>query len=263
MIPCGVRSRRPASAVQRAQNAELARLLLDGKYSPEQAPPVDAVSGQQASLCVGLEQRIDGHGRVYFLDHGKRTTAWADPRMEDDAKDDPPLPTSTQDDLQLLLSGVLPDMAVGPADLRHALHKAVRHALQRAEAEAAEDSSSLTGVHHERRLLLQQQVHLSLLERMQGTHDTRSANCDLAHATSLCYAVFNVGRAAEPEPHVLSSLQKHAEVGSAAESLLETYTSGIFGPRTTHLLRVLDRLDTLGPACLRAAPSPASGTSLR
>ena len=200
MIPCGVRSRRPASAMQRAQNAELARLLLDGKYSPEQAPPVDAVSGQQVSLCVGSEQRLDAGGRVYFLDHGKRTTAWADPRMEDDATDDPPLPTSTQDDLQLLLSGVLPDMAVGPADLRHALHKAVRHALQRAEAEAAEDSSSLTGVHHERRLLLQQQVHLSLLERMQGTHDTRSANSDLAHATSLCYAVFNVGRAAEPEP---------------------------------------------------------------
>ena len=259
MIPCGVRSRRPASAVQRAQNAELARLLLDGKYSPEQAPPIDAVSGQQVSLCVGSEQRLDDRGRVYFLDHGKRTTAWADPRMEVDAKDDPALPMSTQDDLQLLLSGVLPDMAVGPADLRHALHKAVRHALQRAEAEAAEDSSSLTGVHHERRLLLQQQVHLSLLERMQGTHDTRSANSDLAHATSLCYAVFNVGRAAEPEPHLLSSLQKHAEVGSAAESLLETYTSGIFGPRMSHLLCVLDRLDTLGPACLRAAPSPASG----
>ena len=245
--------------MQRAQNAELAHLLLDGKYSPEQAPPVDAVSGQQVSLCVGSEQRLDAGGRVYFLDHGKRTTAWADPRMEDDATDDPPLPTSTQDDLQLLLSGVLPDMAVGPADLRHALHKAVRHALQRAEAEAAEDSSSLTGVHHERRLLLQQQVHLSLLERMQGTHDTRSANSDLAHATSLCYAVFNVGRAAEPEPHLLSSLQKHAEVGSSAERLLETYTSGIFGPRMSHLLRVLDRLDTLGPACLRAAPSPASG----
>ena len=46
------------------------------------------------------------------------------------------------------------EMAAGPADLRHALHKAVRHALQRAEAEAAEDASSLTGVHHERRLLL-------------------------------------------------------------------------------------------------------------
>ena len=55
---------------------------------------------------------------------------------------------------------------------------------------------------------------------MQGTHDTRSANSDLAHATSLCYAVFQPARAAEPEPQLLSSLQKHAEVGGAAESHL-------------------------------------------
>lgn len=172
MIPCGVRGRRPASASLRSANAELARLLLDGKYSPEQAP-IDEVSGQQVSLHVGSEQRLDDKGRVYFLDHGKRTTAWADPRMEDDAKDEPPLPDSTQDDLQLLLSGMLPEMAAGPADLRHALHKAVRHALQRAEAEAAEDASSLTGVHHERRLLLQQQVPpLALLERGRRGSET-------------------------------------------------------------------------------------------
>ena len=58
MIPCGVRGRRPASASSRNANAELARLLLDGKYSPEQAP-VDPVSGQQVSLRVGSEQRVD------------------------------------------------------------------------------------------------------------------------------------------------------------------------------------------------------------
>ena len=113
MIPCGVRGRRPTSASSRSANAELARLLLDGKYSPEQAP-VDPVSGQQVSLHVGSEQRVDDKGRVYFLDHGKRTTAWADPRMEDDTKDEPPLPDSMQDDLQMLLSGMLPEMAAGP-----------------------------------------------------------------------------------------------------------------------------------------------------
>ena len=86
-------------------------------------------------------------------------------------------------------------------------------------------------------------MHLAVLERMQGTHDTRSANSDLAHATSLCYAAFMPARAAEPEPQLLSSLQKHAEVGGAAESqapggaLLESYVSGIFGPRMSHLVR--------------------------
>ena len=161
MLPTGVRSRRPRSEKQRSINGELVCLLVDGKCSPELAPPhlvPGVLSGQQVCLQVGAEQRLDDKGRVYFLDHGKRTTAWADPRLEAAAKDDEALPPSTQQDLQLLLSGMLPDMAVGPADLRASLHKAFRQALQKAEAEDAEDAAASTAAHHERRLLLQQQA---------------------------------------------------------------------------------------------------------
>ena len=66
------------------------RLLVEGRCQPEHAPK-DVMPAQtgQVSLQIGAEQRRDDKGRVYFLDHGKRTTAWADPRQEEPTREEP------------------------------------------------------------------------------------------------------------------------------------------------------------------------------
>ena len=90
---------------------------------------------------------------------------------------------------------------------------------------------------------------------MQGTHDARGAAHDLAHATAFCLAIFSPSRAADIDPHMLTSLhddallegerlvQKHAQ----ESNLLDTYTSGLFGPKMSHLTRTRERVQSPAP----------------
>jgi hypothetical protein len=90
---------------------------------------------------------------------------------------------------------------------------------------------------------------------MQGTHDARGAAHDLAHATAFCLAIFSQSRAADIDPHMLTSLQKHAQ----ESNLLDTYTSGLFGPKMSHLTRTRERVQS--PASLsRVAGWPRERT---
>ena len=62
-------------------------------------------------------------------------------------------------------------------------------------------------------------------------------------------------RTADIDPHMLTSLQKHAQ----ESNLLDTYTSGLFGPKMSHLTRTRERVQS--PASLpRVAGWPRERT---
>ena len=249
MLPVGTRGLGTTSdATERSHFERLALLLPEGCYHSERSPQrhlassraVDSQNSAHA-LPVGWEQRIEPPSagqtsRVFFIDHSSRSTTLVDPRSK---AADAEVLTDESDaskELLLLASGVLPEQAVGPADFRAALHRALRQALSGLASEGI-----AAGGLHERRLQLQQHINRALLERLLGSPPIRSNEQQLSalnrrvSAFALCHAV----PPSQPvDTHLLNSLLKH----SSYEDLLSLYTSGFFGPKRRHLWRVLQRL---------------------
>ncbi|EDO49328.1 predicted protein [Nematostella vectensis] len=80
----------PASGAQTSgsstRNASTAVTASAGNNSPlappSRPPPPSArpLTGNEEPLPPGWEQRVDPHGRIYYVDHNSRTTAWERPQ---------------------------------------------------------------------------------------------------------------------------------------------------------------------------------------
>ena len=114
-----------ASSGRCGKSKQLVNLLLDGKCTPESAakcmPSKMAARGTMLACPVGFEQKLHLESmKVFYTDHVSRSTAWNDPRKEDDNKAAAAADWAAQEgssaseaeaELQLLCSAVLPEQA--------------------------------------------------------------------------------------------------------------------------------------------------------
>ena len=190
MLPAGTRFLGASADKDTARSSsKLSRVLPLGHYHEERKPerflPASAATTPlhvtaSHTLPLGWEQRVErpgtAHGpsttsRVFYIDHGSRTTTLVDPRVggtatatdEGDSGDGGESDTAVDamKELLLLASGVLPEQVVSPADFRAVMHRALRKSLSHLTA----DGPATAGGVRERRLQLQQHISRALLER--------------------------------------------------------------------------------------------------
>jgi hypothetical protein len=112
---------------QRAANTALGNLLLEGqshpansikasklldKSSPTVAIKVKATEGEGRNsivLPIGMEQKVQAGGCVYYIDHMSRTTTWSDPREKSNRGVETKGASEAEAELQTLCSAVLPE----------------------------------------------------------------------------------------------------------------------------------------------------------